>query len=147
MQITTISNGHPRRMRFLPEHFGARMMQVETRVYAYADKALAGYRGGLWDFAETGNGAGFMVPPAGGHRTIPGGYEFRESDVTCNGGDVSREAAGLALTTLAVNHELWKVSERPELEALQRKLQAEWEKLMDACAEHPESSTLFSILD
>jgi hypothetical protein len=131
------------RMSFLPKHFGRDMMRVEARVYHYADKALDGYRGGLWAFAEADNGAGFMIPPPGPHRTITDGYDWLETEFCCNSGELGREAAGLAITTIAVNHEL---NARPDSSNCER-LVGEWEKLMEAVHEHPEASELLTILD
>jgi hypothetical protein len=123
------------------------MISVESRVYNYAGAALADYGGGYWEFAETDNGAGVMIPPPGKHRTIADGYEWHETEFCCNSGDLSREAAGLAITTLAVNHQLWKVAENPQHNALALMLQQEWERLMETVYEHPESAELLKILD
>ena len=145
--MSTIKNIDGRsRMRFLPTHYGPAMMGVEGRVFTYAHQALTDYSGGSWDFAETETGAGVLIPPE--PDTGPGVYRWIAGERW--GGDqtdLSREAAGLALTTLAVNHELWKVSERPELEATARRLLTEWERLMETVYQHPESDALMQILD
>jgi hypothetical protein len=154
--LTIIGEGHPLRMRFLPDHFGRAMMQVESRVYAYADLCLTDYTGGVWDFAETPQIAGFLIPPAGpaivhvypelcGAGDVRGGYEWRPSRVSCYDGDkITRHAAGLALTILAVNH-LMARYERDDI--LLSMLVTEWERLMEYARNHAEANTLYRILD
>jgi len=48
------------RMAFLPQHFGPSPLYFESQMYAIATKVIAGYRGGLWEFAYTRSGAPFM---------------------------------------------------------------------------------------
>lgn len=145
-----------KRMRFLPTHFGiGDMMPIESRVYTYAREVLDTYTGGMWEFAETPNGQGFLIPPAGpvtvhlrddanGDTDVPGGYRWRPSEISCcDGGPITRHAAGLALTILAVNHHLPGARDQGQLER-------EWEGLMNFAHDPqrgPEMAMLFSILD
>lgn len=149
--LTLITDGHPRRMTFLPKHFGhADMMRIEPLIYAYADLTLDGYTGGVWDFAELPDGsAGFLIPPAGaitvqvGDDFVTHGYEWKGSEISCfDGGKITRQAAGLALTILAVNHHM-NGSRVRDIE----KLVVLWDRLMAYSRERPEARTLYRILD
>jgi hypothetical protein len=132
-----------KRMSFLPNNFGPDMMQIEGRIYSYASKLLDGYTGGYWEFANAGNGAPVLIPPAGDSGKISGGYEWRYTEFTSAGGTLSREASGLALTCLAVNHQANARPNSPNCAPLC----AIYYKLMDAIYEHAERDTLLSILD
>lgn len=131
-----IHDGDPGRLRFMPKHFGRSMMRVEARVFAYAGESLKrldhspAYNGGSWDFAED-KGAGWLVPP------VPN--EVRVGPV-CRGqlgGNVklSREAAGLALTIMAVNHEWHRDPDNDELGEA-------WNRLMEVASQHPETGIM-----
>lgn len=50
------------RLRFLPALFGDDFMRAENNVYLYADRYLADYEGGVWDFAQLPSSGGFMKP-------------------------------------------------------------------------------------
>jgi hypothetical protein len=151
--LVIIGPEHPRRMAFLPNHFTqVAMIRVESLIYAYADRYLDGYHGGVWDFAETPSGAGFMIPPVGpvsacaGDEPIQtGAYDWRPSEVSCfDGGRISREAAGLALTILAVNHLLFRFQDNTRV---YDRLVYEYTGLMEYAHQHPEARTLYRILD
>jgi hypothetical protein len=151
--IRVIRDGEPGRIGFMPKHFGADdMMRIENRIYNYADAVLEGYTGGSWDFGITPSGAGFMIPPAGtvavpvypdlgSAGDVQGGYEWQPSEISCyDGGPITRQAAGLALTILAVNHQLPNARQPERLLAL-------WDSLMEYRYEHAEAATLYRILD
>lgn len=138
-----IHDGEPGRLSFMPRHFGRAMMMVERRVFDYAGEALRrldhspAYNGGVWDFAEDG-GAGWMIPPCPDRVRLGPVGEFGRPV-----GELSREAAGLALTIMAVNHCWHLLADRPEGDALGE----EWGRLMEVAAKHPEREPLLTWLD
>ena len=152
--LTLITDGHPRRMTFMPKHFGSGdMMRIEARIFAYADMCLEGYTGGSWTFAETPSGAGFLIPPKGDvivavcpelgdAGNIGGGYQWKPSEISCyDGGPITRQSAGLALTILAVNHHLAHSPRDPD------RLIVLWDRLMEYKGDLLESRVLYRILD
>ena len=137
-EITTTVVPEHRRLKFLPEHFGRQMLRVEMRVFAYAGHAIPGYRGGFWEFIECSNGAGYLRLQQDGQqptewRGLPDGIADPAERVS-----LTPDAAGLALTVLAVNHSL--TEDTPSL-------CEEWERLMEVVYQHPEHPALLSILD
>ena len=132
-----------RRMTFLPKHFGKAMMRVESRVYVYAEQALEDYSGGYWDFIEAEGDAGYMRPnvlKSNDKMLDPSKHRWRCTDFCNWGGELSLDAIGLLLTTLAVNHE-WHRD--PENDTLGE----QWQKLMEVVYAHPERDSLMSALD
>jgi hypothetical protein len=144
MTIKTKVVPESKRMDFMPKHYGVRgMIGVESRIYSYATEGLQNldhtpaYRGGYWEFVEA-EGAGWMYPTS-----IPDQVRLGPVCRGQFGGNVklSREAAGLALTIIAVNHE-W--NRNPENDALGE----EWNRLMEVAYQHPEArSGLMEWLD
>ncbi|WP_235589284.1 hypothetical protein [Type-D symbiont of Plautia stali] len=49
------------RLRFLPALFGDDFMRAETNLYLFADRFLAHYDGGVWDFALLPSGGGIVI--------------------------------------------------------------------------------------
>lgn len=138
------------RSTFLPRHFGPMgMIPVEARVYHYAGKALRDqrsrdevYHGGMWAFRECDNGAGYMVP-----ESVPEIVAL--APVGEFGGDVrgvTREAAGLALTIIATNHELWRLYEQHGECAATLKLHEAWERLMEVAHDWPDKEQAGKVL-
>lgn len=84
------------RLRFLPALFGDDFMRTETNLYLFADRFLAHYDGGVWDFALLPSGGGFMKPAA--EETWRFVNPKNYSDVR-----LSSEAAGIVITSLVLN--------------------------------------------
>jgi len=132
-----------RRLAFMPAHWGRGMLmlKIENRIYTYAGLAIPGYRGGIWDFIQCSNGAGYLRlsddNPKG--LVLWGGInEFCNVPAT-----VSMDGAGLAITTVALNHEL----SRLDSGAMQDQLITEYEKLLDVARQHPDAESLSAIFD
>lgn len=130
-----------RRLAFMPAHWGRGflMIKIESRIYAYAEKALPGYRGGYWDFVQCSNGAGYLRtgdPAAIIHWQGIG--EFCTADVA-----ITMDGACLALTAVALNHELSHLPENDTRDSLIR----EWDLLMEVTRQHPDADALYAILD
>jgi hypothetical protein len=136
---TVIKEGDPRRMSFLPKHFGRTMLAVEARIYVYATRVLEGYSGGAWDFVEKGD-VGYLRPNEDMQEPSGSLWHWRPSDLSFGEGRLSADAAGLALTIFAVNHE-WHLD--PENEQLGRA----WQLLMNLAFGHPERARLMPLLD
>jgi len=93
IEATKVSDAQ--RMRFLPNHFGARyMMRGEALVYAWARRLIAGYTGGFWQFYEVSNGGFYLVPEGVGRLEVsaPNGSQS----------PMSPEAAGMVATLYAL---------------------------------------------
>jgi hypothetical protein len=151
MTLTIRNVSESERLEFFPRHFGPMaMMTVEARVFHYARQSLRdertgepAYAGGVWEFSEASNGAGWMWP-----RSVPERVDL--GPVGELGGDVrglSRVAAGLALTCIAVNHELWRLHEEQGDCAATRKLDEQWRLLMEAASECDEAGKILEWLD
>lgn len=122
------------RLNFLPKHFPRipDMLWIENTVYTMADDLLDGYGGGFWDYAETDNGAPVMLPPSMDSYGVESPNGFHTT--------LSREAAGLFLTTMVVNLSLFKSS------VSQGRLEM-FDKLMATVMGHAESDKLLNLLD
>ena len=122
------------RMRFLPKHFGNYFLHIEPSIYSRADRILNGYgeSSGYWEYYETTEGHGFLVPAMAGPVTMENAENYRTEKM-------SPEAAGLTLTILALNY----LARRHNSQFLCDK----WEKLMDFARNHEEASAIMSILD
>lgn len=125
-----------KRLQFLPKHFHLDYLRIEQMVYDLAREQLDGYNGGYWDYAESVScQAPIMIPPPG---PLPGG-KWELTNPIGESVKVSPEAAGIILTTVAVNA-LWHTY--PENELLERA----WMRLQDY-GHHPESAAIWRALD
>jgi hypothetical protein len=121
-----------RRLDFMPKAFGARlMMRVESSLYAWMRRLCPSHTGGYWQFIELSNGGALFVPDGQGDLQIV---------VDGNGFDslVSREVAGLIVTTFTLNSLLWQ-----GLDELNEK----YEQLLDFISGHPQCGTIRAALD
>jgi len=127
------------RMRFLPALFGDDFMHAENNVYLYADRFLADYGGGEWDFVLLPSGGGFMKPAAEEtwHLVNPANY----SDV-----HLSSKAAGIVITSLVLNHRSWMYDRHDEGELCALYCRRH-RQLTDYAFEHPEAAAIFRALD
>ena len=134
MKITTHIVEEKNRKDFLPKYFGAiaRAIIIEGMIYSCAGKMISGYNGGAWVFKTCSNGAAYITPEYDGSRNITMAENYYE-------GNMSADAAGLAITTLVVNSMTAKYQDHS--------LYALWEKLMDVVASHPERKELYKFLD
>ena len=129
--ITTVVPDH-RRLEFLPQHFGTRVMtRFETAVYAWMGNLCADYHGGYWTFIELSNGGAFIAPS---------GADKFEMKVDANGFDatVSPEVAGIIASAFALNGLVWQ-----GFDSLARK----HEQLLAFVAEHPQGAMIRRALD
>lgn len=91
------------RLSFLPYLFGDDFMIAEMQVYALARKMITGYEGGFWHFIRLPDGGGYMMPDCGPVHLTNSENWFDST--------VSADAAGIILTSLAINRRLKQQSE------------------------------------
>ncbi|MBL5841285.1 antirestriction protein [Enterobacter asburiae] len=125
-----------RRVDFWPQHFGSipQWIILEPTVFAWMDRLCADYHGGIWQFYTLSNGGVFMAPEA----------ENSESwslfnTMNGNGGELSAEAAGIAVCLMAYSHHTM----RTECDAMT----AHYYHLRDYALTHPERSAIMHIID
>ncbi len=114
-------------------------MRAENNVYLYADRFLADYDGGVWDFALLPSGGGFMKPAA--EETWRFVNPANDSDVR-----LSSEAAGIVITSLVLNHRSWMYDRHDEGELCALYCHRH-RQLTDYAFEHPEAAAIFRALD
>ncbi|ELR2312876.1 antirestriction protein, partial [Salmonella enterica] len=87
------------RLSFLPYMFGNDFMLAELQLYALAKKWMPEYNGGFWHFIRLPEGGGYMMPDCDRVHMINGENWFDRT--------VSADAAGIILTSLAINRRCW----------------------------------------
>ena len=127
------------RSEFLPDMFGIMMVEMEARIFNAMSTSCPDYNGGYWEFFKL-PGSGFMVWCAGDVEKVRMVGEMNYYE-----GEMSPEAASLAVCALAYNHALWAHHEKHEKFA--RRLQKQWEILMEYIYQHPEVGEIVRFLD
>jgi hypothetical protein len=124
------------RIEFLPKHTGSRFLQFEQLVYHFAD-TQSDYTGGYWEFYELSNDGWYIAPKLDGALRFecPNGFA----------GELSADAAGIALSLLGVNALLWSVHEKDP--PLGLKLTEAFYALRDYAAQHQEGAAIFGVID
>jgi len=121
------------RLEFLPALFGEKLMlRGEVAVYAFCERMVPAYNGGLWDFFELPNGGRFMAPSIEGPvRVMVEGNGFE--------GEMSAEAVGITVCLFALSHLSFHFAEPLLAEG--------YHLLRDYAADHPEASLIFAAID
>lgn len=124
------------RVTFWPLHFGSipQWITLEPTVFAWMDRLCADYSGGIWNFYTLSNGGAFMAPEA-------------ESDklwslfnpLNGNGGNLSSEAASLAVCLITYSHHACRTGCDAMTEHYYR--------LRDYALAHPECNAVMHIID
>ena len=124
------------RISFWPGHFGSipQWIILEPTVFAWMDRFCTDYHGGIWQFYTLSNGGAFMAPEA-------------ESDILWslfnplngNGGELSAEAAGIAVCLMTYSHH----AIRTECDAMTE----HYYRLRDYALSHAECSAIMHIID
>ena len=124
LQITTTQVTDENRVSFWPQHFGniPQWIILEPTVFAWMDRFCADYSGGIWNFYTLNN------EPWSLFNTMNG-----------NGGELSAEAAGIAVCLMAYSHHAC----RTECDAMTE----HYYRLRDYALNHPECSTIMYIID
>lgn len=123
-----------RRMEFLPELFGRKLMLIgERTVFEFMSwLAAEDYGGGLWNFYEFDNRPLFLAPASE--------QRFRIScDTNGYQGEVSAEAAGIVATLFALSHLSFQHSSEH--------LSDSYTRLYDYAADHAEAREIFQAID
>lgn len=124
------------RSAFFPKRAGALCFGFEHMIYGVA-AAQSDYLGGYWEFYELDNG-GWYVAPRLGHSlefACPNGYS----------GTLSDDAAGVAVSLIAINYLLWTVYQtRP---TLGDELRDAFYALRDYASQHDEAAAIFGVID
>ncbi len=87
------------RLSFLPYLFGQDFLYAEASVYALAKQMMPEYEGGFWHFIRLPDGGGYMMPDGDRFHMVNGANWFDRT--------VSADAAGVILTSLVINRQLW----------------------------------------
>jgi len=124
------------RAAFWPQHFGRIPLWItlEPRIFAWMDRFCAGYSGGIWNFYSLSNGGAFMAPDAGSDEQ----WSLFNS-MNGNGGELSAEAAGIAVCLMAYSHHAC----RTECDAMTE----HYYRLRDYALNHPECNAIMHIID
>ncbi|MCA5476819.1 antirestriction protein [Klebsiella pneumoniae] len=124
------------RIGFWPQHFGSipQWITLEPRIFACMDRLCVDYHGGIWRFSTLSNGGAFMAPEA----------EKSESwslfnTMNGNGGELSAEAAGIAVCLMAYSHHAC----RTECDAMTE----HYYRLRDYALNHAECGAIMYIID
>ncbi|PVZ84163.1 antirestriction protein [Serratia sp. S1B] len=126
------------RLSFLPDLFGEDFMAAEMQVYALADQYFTGYNGGFWHFIRLQNGGGYMAPDCDKVHLINGENWFDKT--------VSGDAAGIILTSMAINRRCWQHHDKGDAGLVELFIQRE-EQLWSFIESHPECSEIYRALD
>jgi hypothetical protein len=124
------------RVDFWPQHFGGipQWIILEPTVFAWMDRFCTDYIGGIWQFYTLNNGGAFMAPEAENNepRTL-------FNPLNGNGGELSAEAAGIAVCLMTYSHHAM----RTECDAMTE----HYYRLRDYALSHPECSAIMHIID
>ncbi len=97
------------RLSFLPYLFGNDFLYAEAYVYALAQKMMPEYQGGFWHFIRLPDGGGYMMPDGDRFHLVNGENWFDRT--------VSADAAGIILTSLVINRQLWLYHDSGDIRA------------------------------
>ncbi|WP_449543475.1 antirestriction protein [Enterobacter ludwigii] len=124
------------RVGFWPQHFGSipQWIILEPTVFAWMDRFCADYSGGIWHFYTLSNGGAFMAPEADNSEAWS-----LFNTMNGNGGELSAEAAGIAVCLISYSHHAM----RTECDAMTE----HYYRLRDYALNHPECSAIMHIID
>ncbi|MCU6244118.1 antirestriction protein [Enterobacter asburiae] len=126
------------RISFWPQHFGSipQWITLEPLIFAWMDRFCADYSGGIWNFYTLSNGGAFMAPETNGD-TDEKWSLF--NTMNGNGGELSAEAAGVAVCLMTYSHHAM----RTECDAMTE----HYYRLRDYALNHAECSAIMHIID
>ncbi|MGC6031643.1 antirestriction protein [Enterobacter kobei] len=124
------------RVGFWPQHFGniPQWIILEPTVFAWMDRFCADYSGGIWHFYTLSNGGAFMAPEADNSEAWS-----LFNTMNGNGGELSAEAAGIAVCLIAYSHHAM----RTECDAMTE----HYYRLRDYALNHAECNAIMHIID
>ncbi|MGP2358987.1 antirestriction protein [Escherichia coli] len=126
------------RLSFLPYLFGNDFLYAEAYVYALAQKMMPEYQGGFWHFIRLPDGGGYMMPDGDRFHMVNGANWFDRT--------VSADAAGIILTSLVINRQLWLYHDSGDAGLIQlyRMRDAQLWRHIEF---HPECNAIYAVLD
>jgi len=126
------------RVGFWPLHFGniPQWIILEPTAFAWMDRFCASYSGGIWQFYTLSNGGAFMAPEA--NEDIDEKWTLF-NPMNGNGGELSAEAAGIAVCLMTYSHHAM----RTECDAMTE----HYYRLRDYALNHAECSAIMHIID
>lgn len=135
-QITATLVADEDRIGFWPQHFSnlPQWITLEPTVFAWMDRFCADYHGGIWRFYTLSNGGVFMVPEADNNEP----WSLFNA-MNGNGGELSLEAAGIAVCLMAYSHHAC----RTECDAMIE----HYYRLRDYALNHPECQAIMRLIN
>lgn len=109
-----------------------------VQVYALARKMITGYEGGFWHFIRLPDGGGCMMPDSDRFHMVNSANWFDRT--------VNADAAGIILTSLVINRQLWLYHDSGDagLTQLYRMRDAQLWRHIEF---HPECNAIYAALD
>ena len=126
------------RLSFMPYMFGNDFMLAELQVYALAKKWMPEYEVEFWHFIRLPEGGGYMMPDCGRVHMVSTESWFDRI--------VSADAAGIILTSLAVNRRL-AANHDSGNPALTHVYMLRDAQIWDHITFHPECNAIYAALD
>ncbi|HED1593643.1 antirestriction protein [Enterobacter kobei] len=124
------------RISFWPQHFGniPQWIMLEPTVFAWMDRFCTDYHGGIWNFYTLSNGGALMTP-----ETESDELWSLFNPLNGNGGELSGEAAGIAVCLMTYSHHAM----RTECDAMTE----HYYHLRDYALNHAECNAIMHIID
>ncbi len=130
--ITKTQCSESKRLDFLPHHVGNKFIQYENLIYAHMRKASKQYDGGYWEYYTLSNGGFYMEL-----------QEDERLDMECMGncyrGEMSAEAASLAVNLCVQNIFAWQVNPA--------RFSDTFHNLRHYASQHQEAREIFGFID
>ena len=135
-QLSTTPVPYEQRISFWPQHFGSipQWIILEPTIFAWMDRFCTDYSGGIWNFYTLSNGGAFMAPEVENDELWS-----LFNTMNGNGGDMSAEAAGIAVCLMAFSHHAC----RTECDAMTE----HYYRLRDYALNHAECNAIMHIID
>ena len=122
------------RLGFFPKYAGKYFLQLEAIIFQTMDRLCPDYHGGMWDMWELSNGGCYLSPaPSDSHIRMA-------CEGNCFEGKLSTDAAGIVVSSVAINHLAWSVSEPEQFNKL-------FYALRDWALEHVECQNILRAID
>ncbi|HHA2250013.1 TPA: antirestriction protein [Enterobacter ludwigii] len=137
-QIAATQVTDANRISFWPQNFGSipQWIILEPTVFAWMDRFCTDYIGGIWQFYTLSNGGAFMAPEA---NADTGEKWSLFNSMNGNGGELSAEAAGIAVCLMTYSHHAM----RTECDAMTE----HYYRLRDYALSHAECNAIMHIID
>ena len=122
------------RLGFFPKYAGKYFLQLEAMIFQTMDRLCPDYHGGMWDMWELSNGGCYLSP------ALSDSHIRMVCEGNCFEGKLSTDAAGIVVSSVAINHLAWSVSEPEQFNKL-------FYALRDWALEHVECQNILRAID